>query len=588
MAVGVVSIGGHTYPVDLAQSARRPITQMRAMQDQGTEVGEQSLDNTALWRRKQDDFVFGQGQPFFDQSDESNRRRVRAISGFDPLANRRALAVAPTCTAGVVTAYAGGTAGSPKLLKTRSNWWAIPTATGVIKRTASLTSFTTTNVTGTTAATDATVFGDTVYIADGSSVFSGSITGSSVSSFSTVDTDVLDAVKGRLVAGHDNELFELDSAGAKIEVFTHPNTSWDWYDFAGGNVGIYAAGHDGLKSEIYLITVIDATGALQAPSPVAELPAGELVRAIDYFGGFLVIGTSRGVRIAQASQSGLLSYGPLIELGDVKGVAFEDRFAYVTCSAFPTFGGPGVVKLSMDRFVSSLVPAYAGSFPVNASGYTAFDVGVADSAVVCLLGNLTNIQVAATAASYGSADAYSGQITFGTDEPKNVQSAEVVFDALTSGQSVTLSIYDRQGGSQLTTGTTNTVGATSLTLEGFSEILRESYEIRLQATGQVIIRRWTTRAVVAPSRIPEEIILGLMLARSVKLDGGQTVQLDPYVEWQYLLGLMSTRTKVDMVFGDETAEVWVDQVGVDGSWNRWDPGGHWPDGVVAVRLVTIQ
>ena len=585
--IGIVKIGSHTYPVDLSNLGRQPLSSMRQMQDQGTEVGEQSLDNSALWRRKSDDFVLGQGQVYFDQTDENARRRMRAVSGFDPLADRRALAAAPGMTS-QVAAYAGGTARAPKLLKTASNWWVVPTGTGTIKRTASLTSYTQTNVTGTTAATDATVWGSSVYIADGSSVFSGSVTGSSVSSFSTVDTDVLDSAKGRLVCGKDALLFELDSTGTQIEVFTHPNSAWDWYDFAGGNVGIYCAGHDGLRSEIYLSTLLDATGAIQPPTPVAEFPAGELVRCIEFFSGFLVIGTSRGVRVAQATQGGALNYGPLIELGDTYGVAFEDRFAYVTCSSLPVFGGPGVVKMSMDRYTAPLTPAYAATFPITAANYTAYDVGVSNEVVTCLLGNGTNVQAQNSAGTYGTSYYWSGIITYGVDEPKNWQSFEATFDALTSGQSVTLSVYTKQGGTLLATASTSGIGAESLELTGFTEILREEVELLITTVGQVTIHRWTARAVVAPVRRPEEILLPLIVGKDVVADSGQHYLLDPYEEWAYLSELMRTRSSVNMQFGNEEREVWVDQVFIQGTMERWDERGRWPQGIVVARLVTTS
>lgn len=587
MSIGTVTIGNYKIPVDVTQMIRRPIGSMRQMQDQGVVVGEQTLDNSALWRRKADDFVLGQGQDFFDQTDENSRRRQRAVSGFDPLGDRRSLAVSLAMGAGVA-AYNGGTAGVPKLLRTRSNWWIIPTGTGTIKRTTSLTNFGENNVTGTTAALDATVNGDTVYIADGSSVFSGSITGGSVSSFSTVDTDVLDAVKGRLICGKANLLFEMSSAGAQIEIFTHPNASWDWVDFCGGAVGIYCAGHDGLKSEIYLSTLIDATGAIQSPGSVAEFPAGELVRAIDFFQNLMIIGTSKGVRLATATQGGLLDVGPLIELGDVYGVLFEGQYAYVTCSSLPVFGGPGVVKLDVSRFSSPYVPAYAGAYPIAASGYTAYGVGVSGDTVVCLLGNGTQVQAQkTTAGTYGTGQMWTGLITFGVDEPKNVESVEVLFDALGSGQSVTVDIYDVQGGSILASKTEATVGATELTLDSFSEILKEGFELKITAIGGVVIRRWTARAVPAPTRIPEEFILPLDVHRQVTLDDSSVMQVDGLAVWQYLTGLMKTRSRVDLQFGNESISVWVDQVGIEGTMQNWAETGRWPEGLILARLVTV-
>lgn len=587
-----VEIGSHPYVIDLSQTIRRPLATSRQLVDQSGEAGEQSLDNSALWKRTQTDFILGQGQQFFDQEDESVRRRMRAVSGFDPLASRRALSTAKAMGQ-VVTPYSGGTAGYSKLLKTRSNWWVVPTGSGQLKRSASWTSWTMTNVTGGGSWTDATVFGDQVYLANGTDVYRGSITGSSVSSFSTVDTDVLDATVGRLICGKANELFELDSTGAKITIFTHPNTDWDWTDFAVGTAGVYVAGHDGLRSEVYLIPVIDASGAFDKPVPAMQLPSGELIRSIEFFGGFLMLATNKGVRVTSAAQSGLLSYGPLIELGEVLGLHFEGQYAYVTCSSLPTFGGNGVIVLGMDRFTAPLTPRYAASWPVSASGYTAHDVGVADGQVVLLLSNATNVQVHSTASSYGSGDFWSGQITYGTPEPKNWQALEVIFDALPSGSSVTASLYDVQGGTQLATATTSTTSATSLTLVPSSEILREAVEVRLQASGTsgVTIRRWTLRAVPAPAYPAEEIILPLMLTSWVETDDGSPHPQDPLTEWSYLSGLMAAKTKTAFRFGDNSVNVWVDQIGVEpgqnSGWFSWGPVSAWPEGVVYVRLVTV-
>lgn len=579
-----VSIGTHEYAIDLTGVIRRPINSLRQTVDQGSEVGEQSLNNQALWKRTCSDFVLGQNQQFFDQEEESNRRRMRAVSGFDPLANRRALTVAPTC-ANVVSVYAGGTSGIPKLLETRSNWWIVPTGTGQLRRTSSLTNFTTTNVTSGSQWTDGTVFGDTVYLCNGFDVYSGSITASSVSVFSTVNATVIDATLGRLVCGDNRELFELSSTGTKITIFTHPNPQWKWTSFAVGNAGIYVAGNDGLRSEIYLITVIDATGALAPPSPVASLPNGELIRVIKYFGGFLLMGTSKGVRLAQAGQSGLLQYGPIIELGDTYGLSFEGRFAYATCSSLPTFGGPGVVQLSLERFTAPLTPAFSATYPISQSGYTAYGVGSNGSQIVALLGNGTNVGVYSTASSYGTATYWSGQITYGTPEPKQLQSLEVVFDALTSGQSVTASVYDKQGGTQLATGSTSTVGATKLTVSATAS--QESFEVQIVATGAVTVRRWTLRAVVAPTYATEEIILPLLLRTQVGDDDGSTVTLDPLDEWNYLVGLMTARSQTTLTFGSTTSTVWVDQVGVEQGWSLWDRRDRWPEGTVFVRLLTV-
>jgi hypothetical protein len=245
------------------------------------------------------------------------------------------------------------------------------------------------------------------------------------------------------------------------------------------------------------------------------------------------------------------------------------------------------VKLDMGRFTAQYTPAFAGSFPITAAGYTPYDVGVGDGQIVCILGNATNVQVQHTVSTYGTAQMWSGLITFGVDEPKNVENVSVRFDALTTGTSVKVDIYDKAGGTLLATQTEGTVGETELVLDDFTEVLREGYELKLTAVGQVTIRRWTTRAVPAPRDIPEEIILPLIMAREVRVDDKTVCTMDPLAVWDHLKELMRTRSKVRLKFGNELIDVRVDQVGFEGSMNKWDERGRWPEGIVLVRLVSV-
>lgn len=585
----VVQLGGHDYVVDITKAIRRPIASLRQQQDQGAQAGEQSLDNSALWKRTCSDFILGQGQQFFDQEQESNERRCWAVENFDPLSDRRALAVTPTLAEAVAPFTASGS--YHRLVRTASNfWWG---SGSQLHRSASHTSFSTTSITGGPGASgfrDLAVFGGTVYVAYETAVYSGSATGSSVSLFSSEDADVISTELGRLVCGHDNSLFELDSTGTKIEVFDHPNTSWDWYCFAAGTAGIYVAGHDGLRSEIYLITIIDAKGALSPPFPVAQLPAGELVRRMAFFGGQLVIGTSKGVRVAQASQSGLLSYGPLIELGDTTSVHFEGRFAYVSCSSIPVFDNPGVVALDLSRFTAPLTPAYcAYSTYDTASTYTVRDVSSYEGRVLALMSTGGNSTLRfSSASSYGTAKFWSGAITFGTPELKNHYSLEVRYDALPSGGSVTASVYDSVGGTLYTTATDSLAGSKGMTIRFDDDELRaEEAHVYLEATGQVTIRRWTLRAVVAPQYMAEEIILPLRLETEVTNEDTGVLHFDPAAEWTYLTDLMRYRSITELRFGQETLDVWIDQVGTEQGWKTWDVHRNWPDGQVLVRLLTV-
>lgn len=70
----------------------------------------------------------------------------------------------------------------------------------------------------------------------------------------------------------------------------------------------------GNGSRIFAVTV-DSTGdipTLSGPIQVADLPPGELVRALAFHLGFLVISTTAGIRVATVSDAGTVTYGPVL------------------------------------------------------------------------------------------------------------------------------------------------------------------------------------------------------------------------------------------------------------------------------------
>ena len=71
----------------------------------------------------------------------------------------------------------------------------------------------------------------------------------------------------------------------------------------------------GVSGRIFAITVDGTTGAvptMSGPAQVAELPTGENIRALAYHLGFLAINTNLGMRVGVVSESGQVTYGPLL------------------------------------------------------------------------------------------------------------------------------------------------------------------------------------------------------------------------------------------------------------------------------------
>jgi len=176
-------------------------------------------------------------------------------------------------------------------------------------------------------------------------------------------------VKQRLVAGIGASIYELVGAGPALPTakYTHPNSSWVWTSIGETSTAIYAAGYAGANSAIYKFVLGTSDGTMPTLTSgiiAAQLPAGEVVQSIyGYLGIYLCIGTNKGVRIAQANDTGDLEYGPLIvELANpVYQFAADDRFVWFTASA-AIGGSSGTYRIDLGNEIANLRFAYASDF----------------------------------------------------------------------------------------------------------------------------------------------------------------------------------------------------------------------------------
>jgi len=159
----------------------------------------------------------------------------------------------------------------------------------------------------------------------------------------------------------------------------------------------------------------------------AKLPNGEIVNKIESYLGYLIIGTSKGIRVASISEGagtyGDLSYGPLViedNLGTTaaRDFAFRDRFVYATGS-INTY--PGIYRIDLGNELETLRFAYApDTYLDGVTGYaTTVDfIGTSDQLAFTTSGsNGIVIQSASTLISSGYIK--TGKIRYGTLEPKN-------------------------------------------------------------------------------------------------------------------------------------------------------------------------
>ena len=179
-----------------------------------------------------------------------------------------------------------------------------------------------------------------------------------------VTNAVVEYTKERLVLAANNSVYEFATTATALPspVYTHPTTSFVYTSITSSGAAIYLSGFNGIQSTIqkFTLTTAGAMPTLTSAITAAELPVGEIVFRIYYYLGYMAIGTSLGLRVADVSVSdGSIAYGPLIFETDqpVYDVAGFDK--YLWCST-NVDGNPGTTRVDLGQQVgTNLVFAYA-------------------------------------------------------------------------------------------------------------------------------------------------------------------------------------------------------------------------------------
>jgi hypothetical protein len=229
-------------------------------------------------------------------------------------------------------------------------------------------------------------------------------------------------------------------------LYTHPTAGWVWTDLAEGPSAIYAAGYVGDISMIYRITVTvsGATVTLGAPTVVAEMPRGEQVKSTySYVGTYLVVGTSKGCRIALINTDGSLSLGPLVVRSDdgcVDAVA-SGSFVYVTVGTKGDAGDrvnrAGLYRIDLSTNLNGNPLDFAASADIVVPTGTA---GTASSGKVTVASNVIWFATNSGGGIYRQNDNYvsegwveTGRIRMGTVESKAWRSIRIINDSAAEG-----------------------------------------------------------------------------------------------------------------------------------------------------------
>ena len=303
-----VALAGRTYMVDTNprsvqwQWEHQSIALLKPQQDSGTQPGEVSLNPEGLWRRAQESFHHGAGQVWRDKP-EADPYRFRSSKGVDPW-----------------TPYELSLLHDTESIHTStdSNLYLQPAGSRLYYSSGNTLSYTTDLAAWNTVSasgqpiTGLASDGYNIYVASGTAgILKTDTTIGNATGWVTGNVrGTIGYCNGRLMASDNHVLYNITAAGAlPTPLDTHDNSDFRYVGFASGQVAIYTAGYSGDKSIIYKIPIKEDGTGLDPPIPAGELPDGEIITSIGSYLGFIVLGTTLGVRFCQSDTSGALNIG---------------------------------------------------------------------------------------------------------------------------------------------------------------------------------------------------------------------------------------------------------------------------------------
>lgn len=242
-----------------------------------------------------------------------------------------------------------------------------------------------------------------------------------------VTNATMEYVKERIVMAANNKIYEFASTASALPtaVYTHPNTSHIFTSITASGTAIYVAGYTGIQSSILRFTLSTAgvMPTLTSGVVAAEMPPGEVIHKIFYYLGYMMIGTSKGIRVAVVSDDGSINYGPLLVETTQPCYDFTARGSYVWC-ATSVGGDAGLIRIDLGAPIGTLVFPYANDIyksGVNENPTTscAF-IGNTDRVAFIYAGNGSNGNVYVEEATTKVESGYltTGRIRYNTLEPK--------------------------------------------------------------------------------------------------------------------------------------------------------------------------
>ena len=408
-----VAVGGMPFIYAITDDTpyRRQTAEFRtARVDQLRDPGEQSLSGSGYWIRSQSSFHLGEGaiyqEPIVGSLNEA-RFRYSSSVGINPwtpgqisLLKRTSLQEAAT---GDSRVFSTTISGVEYLILV--NYAAAETKRVIRIQVSNLSESTILNNTDITEDIIAVAMGgNDLMMVTATKIFRYSFDASSPAIHQDYAINTANAVHGTIAFVKNRFIFAYHDTAGSTFVYSLPRNTgsstnlstltaingsstipigYTFRAIAEAGAAIYVGGFSGEQGNVYKITVAN-DGTLNTMTSVVTLPGGETVTGLfGYLGTYIIIGTSAGVRVAIANDTGDLSYGPLV-FESSKGVfkmSAYSKFIYVGVDS-GVGGNSGIYRIDLSQ------PLEGGTYPYATDVYADSVTGKVEGVAVMAGGRL--------------------------------------------------------------------------------------------------------------------------------------------------------------------------------------------------------
>jgi hypothetical protein len=338
------------------------------------------------------------------------------------------------------------------------------------------------------------------------------------------------------------------------------------------------------------MTVTTDGTALGAPVVQGALPAGETISAVFGYLGFLIVGSSQGVRMCTTAAGGAVSLGALIPTpAAVQCLAGVNRWVYFGWSTFDSVS-TGLGRLDLvNQVISGALPAFASDLMATSQAAVT-SVAIYGQSPIFAVSGLGLFAPSATQL-VASGTVTSGYVLYDLIDPKvacllDTQTAgPLTAGSYSAALSTDAGAFTQIGLHQVGNPEPVTFGAGPVTGQRFEVQITLNRDATTLTSGPTFTR-WTLRSYAAPRR-PLTWQLPLILDEEVNNRSGADSGFDPLTELAALEVMATSAKMVSFQEGRVSYPVFVQDVEFLPSYTQEGRKSAYFNGIALVTLVGL-